>query len=143
MQKKIVDEAGISPSFITIDTLKERLTSFDFFQIFSKTSMLLQEGRLLNKFGFEKITNNNNCISEDGCNIDLMDEINSTSVVLNAVCPDKESITIWESDSENNANNMNHSILNIVQAMYRVMRYDEIIRTKQFKICFMNYNNLL
>jgi hypothetical protein len=64
----------------------------------------------------------------------------SDNLPLNAVCTDVNTIIIWEETNQDNSNNMfKASILNIVKAMSKVLLHNDLTKTKQFELCFMNY----
>lgn len=134
-QVRILKEAGIDISRITDAVLAEKLSATDYRSIKKVSEGLQYRDNLLYKYGFRINRNVDELVPDQ----EYVKSI-SDNLPLNAVCTDVNTIIIWEETNQDNSNNMfKASILNIVKAMSKVLLHNDLTKTKQFELCFMNY----
>lgn len=135
-QKKILDEAGIGIRTLTIEKLYEILSAADYRSVVAMTDYLQEKGKLLYECGFKKVVD-----VIDNTYLKPLHAVVDRNTLLNAVCPNKNTIIMWEeyNESYNTDNMFRQSMLNILNAMSAVLLFEDLKQTKQFEICYLNY----
>lgn len=140
-QKGILDGANISLESLTLCRMQEIFTQTDYTAILAMTYQYCSGNNMLTKYGFTQTVLEDVPMpytSPDADNMLLPLNVKNTS--LDAVCPDNDTIIIWEVDDANpdDTNNMLQlNIRKILTAMLRVHTYETVKNTKQFEICIL------
>ena len=137
-QKGILDGANIALEALTLSRMQEIFTQTDYMSILSMTYQYCSGNNMLAKYGFTRTVLEDIPIPVDADNMLLPLNVRNTS--LDAVCPDNDTIIIWEVDNANpdDTNNMlQQNIRKILTAMLRVHTYESVKFTKQFEICIL------
>lgn len=138
-QKQILDEAKIGVGQLSDEVLREVLTATDYREIRNTTDALMANNGLLNRLGFEPNYPTSGIVSDDTIDSKYVEK-SPTEVVVDAYCKNEDSIVLWETGEGNNSYSMfKESSINIIKALSAVKQFNALMRTKQFKICFLNY----
>ena len=150
-QKRILDEANFPIEKLTKEAAESIFTKTDYMSILIATATYCTGINLLTKYGYtgsNTIINDTNTVIDStfsNSGNDIYPLLNPDTTVLDAICPDAESIIIWEvNEVPINSNNMlQHNLSKILTAMLRVHTYEVVKSTKQFELCILQLNNIV
>lgn len=135
-QKQLLVDTGIGVQQLSDKEIYNTLSLSDIQSIQTKTTSLLEQGKLLSRYGFEP--------EEDRCfpvfsSNDMESNYSISNTPLDAECIDANTIVVWIADSAYSTNNMlQYNLRKIVKAISKVMPFDDLINTSQFKLMVLS-----
>ncbi len=136
--KKMLDEAGIALDNLVAGKIYTVLSSSTILEIYVAIR-LAEKARLFESYGvLEKTTEEMPVCASDGSEEEAFSYKsidNHRRVKLNAYCPDKETIILWQDEYyEGQPNDMfGDNLKAVLRAMTRVMSFDDVLESKTFE----------